>query len=80
MTRGASLKRWTTPSRSTPFRHGLGLGLTGGQGLSLNALIGLTATEGTVKLPLASWGRDTAAGGSRYRRAESGRSANHARR
>lgn len=38
---------------------GLGLGLTGGQGLSLNALIGLTATKDKVKLPLASWGAGT---------------------
>lgn len=38
---------------------GLGLGLTGGQGLSLNALIGLTATEDNMRLPLASWGAGT---------------------
>jgi putative ATP-dependent endonuclease of OLD family len=38
---------------------GLSLGLTGGQGLSLNALIGLTATKHNVKLPLASWGTGT---------------------
>lgn len=38
---------------------GLGLGLTSGQGLSLNALIGLTATEDKVRLPLASWGAGT---------------------
>jgi putative ATP-dependent endonuclease of the OLD family len=38
---------------------GLGLGLTGGQGLSLNALIGLTASKDAVKLPLASWGAGT---------------------
>lgn len=38
---------------------GLGLGLTGGQGLSLNALIGLTATKQGVKLPLSSWGAGT---------------------
>ena len=39
--------------------YGLSLGLTGGQGLSLNALIGLTATQDTIKLPLASWGAGT---------------------
>lgn len=39
--------------------NGLSLGLTGGQGLSLNALIGLTATKDEVKLPLASWGAGT---------------------
>lgn len=38
---------------------GLGLGLTGGQGLSFNALIGLTATQNKVKLPLSSWGAGT---------------------
>lgn len=36
---------------------GLGLGLTGGPGLSVSSLIGLTATK--VKLPLASWGAGT---------------------
>lgn len=39
--------------------HGLSLGLTGGQGLSLNALVGLTAKKNTVQLPLASWGAGT---------------------
>jgi len=38
---------------------GLGLGLTGSQGLSLNALIGLTATKDGIKLPLVSWGAGT---------------------
>lgn len=38
---------------------GLGLGLTGGPGFSLNSLIGLTATKENVKLPLASWGAGT---------------------
>jgi len=38
---------------------GLSLGLTGGQGLSLNALIGLTAAKDGVNLPLASWGAGT---------------------
>jgi putative ATP-dependent endonuclease of OLD family len=38
---------------------GLSLGFTGGQGQSLNALIGLNATEGQVKLPLSSWGAGT---------------------
>jgi putative ATP-dependent endonuclease of OLD family len=38
---------------------GLSLALTGGQGLSLNALIGLTATKDEVQLPLASWGAGT---------------------
>ena len=38
---------------------GLSLALTGSQGLSLNALIGLTATKDQVQLPLASWGAGT---------------------
>lgn len=38
---------------------GLGLGLTGGQGFSLNALFGLTATKDEVTLPLTSWGAGT---------------------
>lgn len=37
----------------------LSLGLTGSQGLSLNALIGLTAAKDGVNLPLASWGAGT---------------------
>jgi putative ATP-dependent endonuclease of OLD family len=38
---------------------GLHLGMTGGQGLSLNALIGLTGSQDGVQLPLASWGAGT---------------------
>lgn len=38
---------------------GLSVGLTGGQGISLNALIGLTATRDEIRLPLASWGAGT---------------------
>lgn len=37
----------------------LGLGLVGGQGFSLNALIGLTAEKHNVRLPLSSWGSGT---------------------
>lgn len=37
----------------------LGLGITGGQGISLNALVGLTADKGGVTLPLACWGAGT---------------------
>lgn len=37
----------------------LGLGLVGGQGFSLNALIGLTAEKYDVRLPLSSWGSGT---------------------
>ena len=39
--------------------NGLGLGLTGSQGISLNALIGLTAEKDGVHLPLSSWGAGT---------------------
>ncbi|WP_263588680.1 ATP-dependent nuclease [Sphingopyxis sp. GC21] len=37
----------------------LGLGLVGGQGFSLNALIGLTAEKHDIRLPLSSWGSGT---------------------
>lgn len=37
----------------------LGLGLVGGPGFSLNALIGLMATKDGTKLPLSSWGAGT---------------------
>ncbi len=37
----------------------LSLGLVGGPGFSLNALIGLTATKGGTLLPLSSWGAGT---------------------
>ena len=38
---------------------GLDLAITGGQGLSITALIGLTAKCEGVQLPLASWGSGT---------------------
>jgi len=38
---------------------GLNLAITGGQGLSITALIGLTAKREGVQLPLASWGSGT---------------------
>lgn len=37
----------------------LGLGFVGGAGLSINALVGLTAKAGDVPLPLLSWGAGT---------------------
>ncbi len=37
----------------------LGLGVTGGPGISLNALVGLTADKNGVTLPLATWGAGT---------------------
>lgn len=43
--------------RSLP--SGLDLAITGGQGLSVAALIGLTAERTGVQLPLASWGAGT---------------------
>lgn len=39
--------------------HALSLGITSPQGISLNALIGLTASKGDVQLPFASWGSGT---------------------
>lgn len=37
----------------------LGLGITGGSGISLNALVGLTADKDGVTLPLSNWGAGT---------------------
>lgn len=37
----------------------LGIGITGGAGFSLNALVGLTADRNGVRLPLANWGAGT---------------------
>jgi putative ATP-dependent endonuclease of OLD family len=48
----STFKKKTLPSS-------LGLGLTGGPGLSLGALVGLTAEKDDVALPLASWGAGT---------------------
>ena len=53
------LKSLDTAFEKEALPNGLSLGLTGSQGLSLNALIGLTATKDEVKLPLASWGAGT---------------------
>jgi putative ATP-dependent endonuclease of OLD family len=54
-----SLESLDTTFKSQALPTGLGLGLTGGQGLSLNALVGLTAMKSNVKLPLTSWGAGT---------------------
>ena len=54
-----SLESLETTFKTQSLPTGLGLGLTGGQGLSLNALVGLTATKTGVKLPLTSWGAGT---------------------
>lgn len=48
----ASFKKRALPT-------GLGLGITGGSGISLNALVGLTAHKEDVTLPLATWGAGT---------------------
>lgn len=53
------LTRLDESFRKQALPSGLSLALTGSQGLSLNALIGLTATKDGVKLPLASWGAGT---------------------
>ena len=53
------LIRWIKHLLRKLFPHDLGLGLVGGQGLSLNALIGLTAKRDTIDLPLSSWGSGT---------------------
>jgi putative ATP-dependent endonuclease of OLD family len=45
--------------RKAALPGGLNVGLTGGPGLSIAALIGLTADRGGVSLPLASWGTGT---------------------
>lgn len=45
--------------RESKLPDGLGLGLTGGQSFSLNALIGLTANKDGVDLPLSTWGAGT---------------------
>ena len=37
----------------------LGLGITGGPGLSINALVGLSAKKDDVSLPLSNWGSGT---------------------
>lgn len=54
-----NLKTLEKAFREQALPTGLGLGLTGGPGLSLNALIGLTATKESVKLPFANWGSGT---------------------
>jgi putative ATP-dependent endonuclease of OLD family len=39
--------------------NGLDLSIIGGQGASIASMVGLTATIGTVQLPLANWGAGT---------------------
>jgi putative ATP-dependent endonuclease of OLD family len=45
--------------RKKNLPNGLDLAITGSQGLAITALIGLTAQQGNVPLPLASWGSGT---------------------
>jgi len=45
--------------RNAGLPHGLALGLTSSQGLSIGALIGLLASRDDITLPLASWGAGT---------------------
>ena len=45
--------------REQTLPEDLGLGLIGGQGMSVNALIGLTAAKDGIQLPLTSWGTGT---------------------
>ncbi len=55
----AQLTELSTAFAARALPTDLSLGLTGGQGLSLNALIGLTAAREGARLPLASWGSGT---------------------
>jgi putative ATP-dependent endonuclease of the OLD family len=55
----AKLKLLDAAFQRQALPHQLALGLTGGQGFSIGALIGLTATKNNVQLPLASWGAGT---------------------
>jgi putative ATP-dependent endonuclease of the OLD family len=55
----SKLSELSTSFQDHALPAGLDLGLTGGQGLSLNALIGLTAQKESVQLPLSSWGAGT---------------------
>lgn len=45
--------------RNRALPHDLDLGLSAQQGLSIGALVGLTAIKGETRLPLASWGAGT---------------------
>ena len=54
-----ALKALDLAFKAKSLPHGLALAITGGQGLSITALIGLTAESEGVPLPLASWGAGT---------------------
>ena len=55
----AALKALDTVFKEKNLPDDLDLAITGGQGLSISALIGLTANRDGVQLPLASWGAGT---------------------
>src|SRR5271165_3600549 len=54
-----ALKALNLVFKTKSLPDGLDLAITGGQGLSITALIGLTAKREGVQLPLASWGSGT---------------------
>ena len=54
-----ALKALDLAFKTKSLPDGLDLAITGGQGLSITALIGLTAEREGVQLPLASWGSGT---------------------
>lgn len=54
-----ALKTLDEVFRAKNLPNELDLAITGGQGLSISALIGLTAKREGVQLPLASWGSGT---------------------
>lgn len=54
-----TLKALNTVFKTKSLPDELDLAITGGQGLSISALIGLTAKREGVQLPLASWGSGT---------------------
>lgn len=53
------LAKLSTAFSETGLPTDLELGVTGGHGMSINALIGLTAEKNGVHLPLSSWGSGT---------------------
>ncbi len=55
----ASIKELNDKFTVKGLPSSLGLGLTGSQGLSIGALVGLTAIQRGAHLPLASWGSGT---------------------
>jgi putative ATP-dependent endonuclease of OLD family len=57
--RKAALQALDAVFKKKTLPNNLDLAITGGQGLSISALIGLTANPYGVQLPLASWGSGT---------------------